>query len=167
MFSKYEQDVSLKFRLQEARMLNNSIQYYWKIVVERLYYIIQWLEGVCISQKEWRCLSTPYSNYSCRAVCSKISTTRRCGWHPSSPWCVEAGFPCWRKLLLIIKIIVCSKNVFLFVNSNVVNNYWMTQVSRKRHFYGHMFTGTFLLLFTCNFNRVILRCQIWNKLYLW
>ena len=38
-------DASLKFRLEEARMLDNAIQHYWKFVVERLYHIILYLDG--------------------------------------------------------------------------------------------------------------------------
>ena len=45
MFSKYEQDASLIFRLQDARMLDNAMQTYRKLVVERLYHIVPWLAG--------------------------------------------------------------------------------------------------------------------------
>ena len=38
-------NASLKFRLQVARMLDNAIQHYWKLVVERLYHIVPWLGG--------------------------------------------------------------------------------------------------------------------------
>ena len=38
-------DASLKFRLQEARIINTALQQYWKLVVERLYHIIPWLGG--------------------------------------------------------------------------------------------------------------------------
>ena len=45
MFGKYEQRCFIKFILQGARMLNNAIQHYWKLVLERLYYIVPWLGG--------------------------------------------------------------------------------------------------------------------------
>ena len=38
-------DASLKFRLQEERMLDNAIQRYWKLVVERLYHSVPYLGG--------------------------------------------------------------------------------------------------------------------------
>ena len=38
------EDASLKFRLQETRMLDNVIQRSWKLAVERLYHIVPWLD---------------------------------------------------------------------------------------------------------------------------
>ena len=45
MFSKYEKNASLNFRCEETRILDNAIQHYWKLVVERLYHIEPWLGG--------------------------------------------------------------------------------------------------------------------------
>ena len=45
MFTNTNKDASLKFRLQEARMFDNAMQHYWKLLVERFYYIVSWLGG--------------------------------------------------------------------------------------------------------------------------
>ena len=38
-------DASLKFRLQEARMLENGIQHYWELMAEIFHHIVPWLGG--------------------------------------------------------------------------------------------------------------------------
>ena len=75
---------------------------------ERLYHIVPCLGG-SISQRQGKCSSMLFSNYSSRAVCSKIGTTSRCGWHPSSPWCSS----CWSRLLLITKTMWLLQKCFL------------------------------------------------------
>ena len=171
-------------------MLDNAIQHHWKLVTERLYRIIPWLGGrmhfeggkedvhqchttiiIAVEQSVRRCTtrlcgwhpSSPWcveagsscwrrlllitktmwlfqkcflccysaGNYSSsRDICSKNSTTGRCGWHPSSPWCVDAGSSCWRRLLLITKTMwLFQKECLLVVNSNVITNYWITRGS--------------------------------------
>ena len=78
-------------------------------------------EGPALGQKT----DDDDSNYSSRTVCSKISTTRRCGWHPDV----------WRRVLHVggdyfwsLKQCDSYKNVFFIVNSIVAPNYWMIQV---------------------------------------
>ena len=64
-------------------MIDSDIQHYWKLVVKRLYNIVPWLggrlnfaEGGKMFIKNLELAENSSSN---SAVCSKISTRRRCG----------------------------------------------------------------------------------------
>ena len=101
-------DISLKFRLQEARMFDNAIQRYWKLVVETLYHILLWL---AVEQSVRRQVQQDAVDGICRL------------------------FDVWRRVLHVgghyfwsLKQCDCYKNVFFVVNSNVSTNYWLTQV---------------------------------------
>ena len=73
-----------------------------------------------------------------RHLASRPCAERSCGWHPSSPWCVEAGSSCWRKLLLINKIMWLFQKMFsLLLIQMLYLIIWMIQVPFRPQMNGY------------------------------